>query len=396
MSFFTPRSSKRAGKIGSASLNVLAPTASLNRPRRCRPVPLRRPGAAMLPPRHEAEPAGAVPSGAVPAAVPTAISVSGLVVRYGDVVALDGIGLEAEHGQVVAVLGRNGAGKTSTVEALEGYRPAAQGQIEVLGLDPRRPDQHRRLTRRMGVMLQRGGVYPAMNPAEALDLFSRYYEDPVPPAGLLDRLDLGGVAGTPWRRLSGGEQQRLSMALALVGRPDVVFLDEPTAGVDPRGRLAIRDEIGALRAAGVCVLLTTHELPEAERLADRIVIIDRGQVVAAGTPTELTAARPGDVEMIRFGAPTGLDTAALGLELGATVREDSPGEYSVDTPGTPAAVANLTAWLARRDLPLTDLRVTRPRLEDVFLQLTSGGPVSAPAAPDPRSGHGHRRRGRSG
>jgi ABC-2 type transport system ATP-binding protein len=335
----------------------------------------------------------AVPSGAVPAAVRPAISVSGLVVRYGEVVAVDGIGLEAQPGQVLALLGRNGAGKTSTVEAMEGYRPRAEGRIEVLGLDPRRPAQHRRLTRRMGVMLQRGGVYPAMNPAEALDLFSRYYDDPVKPSELIERLDLSRVARTPWRRLSGGEQQRLSLALALVGRPEVVFLDEPTAGVDPRGRLAIREEIAALRAAGVCVLLTTHELPEAERLADRIVIIEEGRVVAAGTPAELTAAGPGDAETIRFGARPGLDVAGLGMALQATVREESSGEYCVDAPGTPALVARLTAWLAERDLSLTDLRVSRPRLEDVFLQLTAGG-SSPPATVEAPAGPGHRRRGR--
>ena len=313
--------------------------------------------------------------------------------RYGAVVAVDGIELEAQPGQVVALLGRNGAGKTSAVEAMEGYRGQAEGRIEILGLDPRRADQHRRLTRRMGVMLQRGGVYPAMNPAEALDLFSRYYEDPVNPAELIQRLDLGTVAGTPWRRLSGGEQQRLSLALALVGRPEVVFLDEPTAGVDPRGRLAIREEIGALRVAGVCVLLTTHELPEAERLADRIVIIERGQVVAAGTPAELTATASGEAEVVRFGAPPGLDTAGLGLLLKAAVREESSGEYCVEAPGTPALVASLTAWLAEHELPLTDLRVSRPRLEDVFLQLTADS-SSPPVAVDGPSGPGHRRRGR--
>jgi ABC-2 type transport system ATP-binding protein len=359
----------------------------------------------MLLPRYERAPMSAVPSGAVSAAVQPvqpAISVSGLVVRYGDVVAVDGVELEAQPGQVVALLGPNGAGKTSTVEALEGYRASAEGRVEVLGLDPRRPDQHRRLTRRMGVMLQKGGVYPGMSPAEALDLFSRYYDDPVSPADLMERLDLGGVARTPWRRLSGGEQQRLSLALALVGRPEVVFLDEPTAGVDPRGRLAIREEIAGLRAACVCVLLTTHELPEAERLADRIIIIDRGRVVAAGSAAELTAAGPGDAEMIHFGAPPGLDTVALGTALKAAVREESPGEYSVEAPGAPALIASLTAWLAEQELPLADLRVSRLRLEDVFLQLTAGSPTAGRTTPDSptpaadaTSAPSRRRRGRS-
>ncbi len=317
-----------------------------------------------------------------------AISVSGLVVRYGDVVAVDGLDLHAEAGQVLGLLGRNGAGKTSTVEALEGYRRAAAGRLEVLGLDPQRPDDRTRLARRVGVMLQSGGVYPAMAPGEALRLFASYYDDPVAPSALLERLGLEDVARTPWRRLSGGEQQRLSLALALVGRPEVVFLDEPTAGVDPHGRVAIRAEVARLKAGGVCVVLTTHELEEAERLADRIVIIEKGSVVAAGTPAELTseggdaAARGGTgagggagvagVAGMRFGAPPGLDTAALAAVLGAAVEEIEPGQYRVADPGRPATVAALAGWLAERDLPLADLRTGRERLEEVFLRLTAG------------------------
>ncbi len=300
-----------------------------------------------------------------------ALDVSGLVVRYGEVVAVDGVDLQAAAGEVVAVLGRNGAGKTSTVEAIEGYRKAAAGTIRVLGLDPQRGSDHRQLTRRVGVMLQRGGVYPAMAPADAIRLFARYYDQPEDPDVLLERLALtGAVARTPWRRLSGGEQQRLSLALALVGRPEAVFLDEPTAGVDPQGRLAIRTVIAELRAAGVCVVLTTHELDEAERVADRIVIIDRGRVVAAGTTSELTTG--GNEGVFRFRAPAGIDTVALGGRLRSEVAEERPGEYRVGAPGRPATVADLAAWLAERDLPLTDLRAGRERLEDVFLRLTAG------------------------
>ncbi|HEY3809879.1 MAG TPA: ABC transporter ATP-binding protein [Acidimicrobiales bacterium] len=308
-----------------------------------------------------------------------AVDVTGLVVRYGTQVAVAGVDLQAARGEVVCVLGRNGAGKTSTVEALEGYRRPAAGTIRVLGLDPQRPDDHRALTRRVGVMLQRGGVYPGMAPAEAIRLFATYYPHPEDPRALLDRMGLtGAVARTPWRRLSGGEQQRLSLALALIGRPEVVFMDEPTAGVDPQGRLSIRGVITDLRAAGVCVLLTTHELEEAERLADRIVIIDHGRVVAAGSPAELTRAggtpdRPESPADIRFGAPPALDTAALSQRLGAVVIELRPGEYRVDAPGSPATVADLTAWLAEHDVPLADLRAGRQRLEDVFLRLTDHG-----------------------
>ncbi len=297
------------------------------------------------------------------------IEVEGLSVRYGEVVAVDGIDLVAEAGSVLALLGPNGAGKTSTVEALEGYRPRSAGMVRVLGLDPAR--DHAALTRRVGVMLQRGGVYPGMGPAEALGLFASYYRHPLDPATLLGRLGLARVARTPWRRLSGGEQQRLSLGLALVGRPEVVFLDEPTAGVDPEGRQVIRSVVAGLRDEGVCVVLTTHQLEEVERLADRVVIVDRGRVVADATPAELVTATAG--HSIRFGAPPGIDTAGLGAALGAGAVEAEPGEYEVATAPTPAAIAALTAWLAERDLPLADLRAGRERLEDVFLRLTADG-----------------------
>ncbi len=294
------------------------------------------------------------------------IEVEGLVVRYGDVVAVAGVDLTADAGQILTLLGPNGAGKTSTVETLEGYRRRAAGRVSVLGLDP--AADHAALTRRVGVMLQKGGIYPGMGAGEAVRLFASYYDDPLDPTALLERVGLAGVARTPWRRLSGGEQQRLSLALALVGRPQVAFLDEPTAGVDVQGRQVIRTVVRELRDAGVCVVLTTHELEEAERLADRIVIVDRGRVVAAGSPAELLTAGGG--RSIRFGAPAGIDVAALAGRLGAAVTEVSPGDYEVATEATPAAVAALTAWLAEHDLPLADLRAGRERLEDVFLRLT--------------------------
>lgn len=296
-----------------------------------------------------------------------AIEVSGLVVRYGELTAVDGIDLVAGRGEVVALLGRNGAGKTSTVETLEGYRRRAQGEVRVLGLDPGSRADARVLAARIGVMLQRGGVYPAMGPAEAVRLFASYYDSPEEPGALLDRVGLRGVARTPWRRLSGGEQQRLSLALALVGRPEVAFLDEPTAGVDPQGRQAIRSEIARLRGEGVCVLITTHELEEAERVADRIVIVDRGRIVAEGTLAELTSAAGAG---LRFEAPAGLDVAALAAALGAPVTEGTPGVYTVGTESSPAMTSALAAWLAERDLPLTGLRAGHERLEDVFLRLT--------------------------
>ena len=295
-----------------------------------------------------------------------AIRASGLTIRYGTRTAVDGLDLEVDSGEVVALLGRNGAGKTSTVEALEGYRPNAAGTIEVLGLDPRRRADHHALTGRIGVMLQRGGVYSAMSPREALHLFASYYERPRPPGELLERFGLVEVASTGWRRLSGGEQQRLSMALALVGQPEVVFLDEPTAGVDPGGRLAIRGQIEDLRAAGVGILLTTHELEEAERVADRIVIMNRGRVVASGPAAALAGSGGGG---IRFGTAPGLDVGELSDQLGQPVREERPGEYTLGDTGDGSTVARLTAWLADHGAPITDLRVGST-LEEVFLKLT--------------------------
>jgi ABC-2 type transport system ATP-binding protein len=294
------------------------------------------------------------------------IDVADLVVRYGDVKAVDGVSFSVEAGEVVALLGPNGAGKTSTVETLEGYRRLTSGSVRVLGLDPHK--DHNELVRRVGVMLQAGGVYPGMRPIEALELFASYYRDPDDPKTLLDRVGLAHARSTTYRRLSGGEQQRLSLALALVGRPELAFLDEPTSGVDVGGRQLIREIIRDLRQSGVTLLVTTHDLEEAERIADRIVIVDRGKVVGSGTPAELM--RSGEGDDIRFAAPPDLDTASLGRTLNAFVDEVSPGEYRVAAPATPANVAALTAWLAEHDLPLADLRAGRQRLEDVFLRLT--------------------------
>ena len=303
-----------------------------------------------------------------------AIEVTDLTIRYGDRVAVDGLSFVAMPGQITALLGPNGAGKTSTVETLEGYRRPTAGSVRVLGLDP--VAEHRQLVARIGVMLQSGGVATGMRPAEALHLFASYYDNPVDPDELLDLVGLADHRSSTWRSMSGGEQQRLSLALALVGRPDVAFLDEPTAGIDPAGRQLIRRVIADLRDRGVAVLLTTHDLEEAEKLADHVVIIDHGVVLADGTPTELMRAAQGDD--VRFGAPTGLDVSSLGARIGAVVTEVSPGEYVVASAATPSMVAAITAWLAEMDLPLADLRAGRQRLEDVFLRLTADADAKAP------------------
>jgi len=298
-----------------------------------------------------------------------AIDVRDLVVRYGDLVAVDRLSFTAEAGSVTVLLGPNGAGKTSTIEVLEGYRRATAGTVRVSGLDP--ISEHRQLVSHIGVMLQRGGVHPNLRAGEAVELFAALYGDRHRAGDLLALVGLTDRARSTWRQLSGGEQQRLSLALAVAGDPDVAFLDEPTASVDPAGRIVVREVVRGLAERGACVLLTTHELDEAERLADRVLIIDHGRLVAQGTPAELRDA--GGVAEIRFGAPAGLDVVALAARVGAAVRETSEGEYIVEAPPEPATIAAVTAWLAENQLPLSDLRAGRQRLEDVFLRLTGEG-----------------------
>lgn len=319
---------------------------------------------------------------------PVAVEVDGLTIRYGERVAVHEVTFSASAGAITAILGPNGAGKTSTVEALEGYRRPTAGTVRVLGLDPMA--DRAALAPRIGVMLQDGGLYPSLSPRDAVALFGSFYDRPIPGADLLDRVGLASVAATPYRRLSGGEQRRLSLALALIGRPEVAFLDEPTAGVDARGRLAMREAVSDLRDDGVAVVMTTHDLDEAERLADRVVIVDAGRIVAKGSPDSIR--RTEATAEIRFAAPPGLPADELAHHLGAAVQEVQSGEYVVGIAPDPQAVARLTTWLADRDVALGDLRAGRPRLEDVFLRLTS-----EPAATESTSGadHGRRRRARS-
>lgn len=313
-----------------------------------------------------------------------AIRVRGLVKRYGPVTAVDGLDLAVARGETVALLGPNGAGKSTTVECCEGYRRPDAGQVQVLGLDPYRHGD--RLRARIGVMLQEGGIFPTAYPPEVLGTVARFYADPLDPDDLLERVGLTAASRTRYRDLSGGQKQRLSLALALVGRPDVVFLDEPTAGLDPQARRSTWEHVRELQARGVTVVLTTHLLDEAEELADRVMIIDRGRAVATGTPQELTT---GDQVDLTFSADPGLDVAALGAALGATVREGRAGRYHVDGAPTPAMIADLAAWLAARDVFLGELRAGTRSLEDVFLTLTTETSAAARAEEA-----GRRRRGR--
>jgi ABC-2 type transport system ATP-binding protein len=224
--------------------------------------------------------------------VPLALEVRDLTKRYGATEALRGVTFDAAAGAVTAVVGRNGAGKTTTVDICAGLRSADAGTVRVLGLDPRADAAAVRT--RVGVMPQTGGsgaagVYPSVSAREALRLFAAFYSDPLDQDALLDRLDLVRVRATPWRRLSGGEQQRLSLALALVGRPELVFLDEPTAALDVHGRRAVWQLLDELRGHGVSLVVTTHALDEAQRYADHVVVVERGRVVASGAPATLLA-----------------------------------------------------------------------------------------------------------
>jgi ABC-2 type transport system ATP-binding protein len=308
----------------------------------------------------------AVPPGQSKAPLP--LRLRGVNKRYGSITAVSELNLEVQQSEVLALLGPNGAGKTTTVEMCEGFVRPDSGTIEVLGLDPF--VDNARLRARIGVMLQGGGGYPAARAGEMLELVAAYAANPLDPKWLMDTLGLTEVARTTYRRLSGGQQQRLALACALVGRPELVFLDEPTAGMDAHARLVVWELIDALRRDGVTIVLTTHHLKEAEELADRLVIIDHGVTVAEGTPAELM--RSGAEDQLRFTAPRKLDLALLISALPEDYRaaELSPGEYRVEGHIDPQVLATVTAWCARLNVLATDMRVEQRSLEDVFLDLT--------------------------
>lgn len=297
-----------------------------------------------------------------------AVEITSLVKLYGGKVAVDGLTLTARHGEVTAILGPNGAGKTTTVEVCEGYRRADGGTVRVLGLDPAADGA--RLRPRVGVMLQSGGIPPAVPAGEYLTLLSKFHAHPLDPAELLENVGLSGSARTAYKRLSGGQQQRLSLAAAVIGRPELVFLDEPTAGMDPQARHATWDLVAGLKAAGVSVILTTHFMEEAERLADHVVIIDKGRAVADASPAELT----GSAGQLRFRAEPELDTDSLlaALPAGAAAKESPAGHYLIEVHGAvdPGMVAAVTAWCAERGVLPSSLRIESRTLEDVFLELT--------------------------
>ena len=306
-----------------------------------------------------------------------AIALDGVVKRYGSRTILDGISLTVHAGELVALLGPNGAGKTTTVEILEGYRTADEGTIRVLGQDPRRGGAA--LKARVGLMLQGGGLDPRSTPRDVLRLYARFHEGARDPDELLESAGLGGVAATRVRRLSGGERQRLALALALVGDPEVLLLDEPTAAMDPEARRATRMLIARLRAEGRAILLTTHDLGDVERLADRVAILNKGRIVADGTPADLAA---GAEPQLRFQLARRLDAAEF-MGLGAALRAEATTAMPVAEPGhvhgsfrvegappDPSLVAALAAWGAAEGIQIVELRAAAATLEERYLELT--------------------------
>ncbi|MBP5940363.1 ABC transporter ATP-binding protein [Streptomyces acidiscabies] len=295
------------------------------------------------------------------------VQVRALVKRYGTKTAVDGLDLVALAG-VTAVLGPNGAGKTTTIEVCEGYRRADGGTVSVLGLDPVAGAAE--LKPRIGVMLQSGGVYSGARADEMLRHMAKLHAHPLDVDALIDRLGLGSCGRTTYRRLSGGQQQRLALAMAVVGRPELVFLDEPTAGLDPQARRATWDLVRDLRDDGVSVILTTHHMDEAEQLADDVAIIDAGKVIAQGSPE--TLCKGGAENTLRFTGRPGLDVGSLlkALPTDSAAAELTPGSYRITGKIDPQLLATVTSWCAQHGVMPDRISVERHTLEDVFLELT--------------------------
>ena len=299
-----------------------------------------------------------------------AIVVDNFSKSYGSNRVVNHLHFTVRRGEIFALLGPNGAGKTTTVEVLEGYRKADEGTIRVLGLNP--ISQAHDLKPRIGVMLQQDGLYQALTAREVLQLFAGYYVQPQNIDALLERVGLATAAKTRCRRLSGGQKRRLALAVALVGNPELIFMDEPTAGMDPQARLTTWEIVRDLQQQGVTILLTTHLMDEAERLADRVAIIDHGQLIALDTPGNLTGQQ--NANIVRFVAPAGLDhTQLAALPSVHKVEELRPGSYLIETETTdtvPTLLVELTSWLRDAHITLSELRVGHGSLEDLFLRLT--------------------------
>jgi ABC-2 type transport system ATP-binding protein len=294
------------------------------------------------------------------------VSVRGLRKSYGQFEAVAGIDLEIERGEIFAFLGPNGAGKTTTVEILEGFRARTSGEISVLGIDPAQGDAAWR--NRVGAVLQESNAEPGLTVRESLQLYSGYYLEPRDIEETISLVGLDEKADTLAPQLSGGQRRRLDVALALIGDPELIFLDEPTTGFDPSARRTAWSVIEGLRSLGKTVFLTTHYMDEAEELSDRIAVIAGGQIVAEGTPGTL-GGRNRMASTIRFTLPEGTSADDLPPELRALLAgEDGRVTLTSDTPL--AHVGALAEWAAARGIDLPDLDVRRPTLEDVYLELT--------------------------
>jgi ABC-2 type transport system ATP-binding protein len=301
------------------------------------------------------------------------ISVSDLRMRYGKHEALAGLSFEVHRGELFALLGPNGAGKTSTVEILEGYRRRTGGTVSVLGTDPWQAGPSWRA--RIGVMLQETGPEPDLTVAECLHLYGSYYCDPWPGADLLELTGLEAHAGKKAAQLSGGQRRKLDLALALTGRPQVLFLDEPTTGFDPAARRDAWEIIAALKDTGTTMILTTHYMEEAERLADRVAVVTAGTLVSQGSPHNLVN-RQG-TPTITFTLPLGLTAADLPEPARHAIYDSSDGKLALPAASPLPVLGTLAAWAERAGLDLPDLEVRRPTLEDVYLQLTTGSEAQA-------------------
>jgi ABC-2 type transport system ATP-binding protein len=295
------------------------------------------------------------------------ISVRGLTKSYGETAALRGIDLEVRQGEVLALLGPNGAGKTTAVEILEGYRRRDAGQVSVLGSDPARRD--RSLRSKVGIVLQECAVDPYLTVTEALTQRSVLYPRPRPVAEVVELVGLGAKSKSRVKVLSGGQQRRLDLGMALVGNPELIFLDEPTTGFDPSARREAWEVVRGLCAEGRTVVLTTHYMDEAQALADTVTVIAKGQVVATGSPDTL-GGRDRGATTVRFRLPNGLSIDDLPLAEGTACTRR--GEYVEVLLADPTDVLHrLTGWAIGRGHALDGLTVDRPTLEDVYLSLTS-------------------------
>ena len=296
--------------------------------------------------------------------MPAAISVTGLIKRYGDHQVVDGLDLEVQQGEVFAFLGKNGAGKTTTTEILEGYRTRDGGDVSVLGEDPATAGASWRA--KLGIVLQESRPLGALTVKETLRLYAAYFPNPHTVDEVIQLVGLEEQINQRAGRLSGGQVRRLDVGIALIGRPELVFLDEPTTGFDPEARRQFWDVISGLGDLGTTVFLTTHYMDEAQVLADRVAVLRDGKIAALGTPAELQALR-GDVE-IRFTLPPGLELAALPAL--STQPRLTGGEVRVETTAPTADLAVLCSWAEARGLELPALTVERPTLEDVFLAIS--------------------------